>query len=116
MVGSGTPWPNSVTRKRRSGTVVARSVHMKFGFDAEYSFLLLRNPAQFSTSKTIEKKKDRRERADSLILLVSRRKVMGEAVGSSGSTTAIGSSNIGFQLLKKHGWREGTGLGISEQV
>ncbi|KAK6241491.1 G-patch domain - like 3 [Theobroma cacao] len=40
---------------------------------------------------------------------------MGEAVGSSGSTTAIGSSNIGFQLLKKHGWKEGTGLGISEQ-
>lgn len=32
-----------------------------------------------------------------------------------GSTTAIDSSNIGFQLLKKHGWKEGTGLGISEQ-
>jgi hypothetical protein len=31
------------------------------------------------------------------------------------STTAIDSSNIGFQLLKKHGWKEGTGLGISEQ-
>uniref|UniRef100_A0A2P2IJR9 G-patch domain-containing protein n=1 Tax=Rhizophora mucronata TaxID=61149 RepID=A0A2P2IJR9_RHIMU len=30
--------------------------------------------------------------------------------------TAIDSSNIGFQLLKKHGWKEGTGLGISEQV
>ncbi|CAA2963435.1 G patch domain-containing protein 11 [Olea europaea var. sylvestris] len=27
----------------------------------------------------------------------------------------INSSNIGFQLLKKHGWKEGTGLGISEQ-
>lgn len=32
-----------------------------------------------------------------------------------GSTTAIDSSNIGFLLLKKHGWKEGTGLGISEQ-
>ncbi|KAB5543894.1 hypothetical protein DKX38_012006 [Salix brachista] len=32
-----------------------------------------------------------------------------------GSTTAIDSSNIGFQLLKKQGWKEGTGLGISEQ-
>ncbi|KAJ6901421.1 hypothetical protein NC651_019246 [Populus alba x Populus x berolinensis] len=32
-----------------------------------------------------------------------------------GSTTAIDYSNIGFQLLKKHGWKEGTGLGISEQ-
>ncbi|KAM7272057.1 hypothetical protein ACFE04_031271 [Oxalis oulophora] len=31
------------------------------------------------------------------------------------SSTAIGSSNIGFQLLKKHGWKEGSGLGISEQ-
>ncbi|XVE92986.1 hypothetical protein REPUB_Repub01dG0150900 [Reevesia pubescens] len=40
---------------------------------------------------------------------------MGEALGSSGSSTAIDSSNIGFQLLKKHGWKEGTGLGISEQ-
>ncbi|KAJ4826190.1 hypothetical protein Tsubulata_023779 [Turnera subulata] len=28
---------------------------------------------------------------------------------------AIDSSNIGFQLLKKHGWKEGTGLGVSEQ-
>ncbi|GAB2233572.1 hypothetical protein Droror1_Dr00002798 [Drosera rotundifolia] len=27
----------------------------------------------------------------------------------------IDSSNIGFQLLKKHGWKEGTGLGASEQ-
>ncbi|CAH1436804.1 unnamed protein product [Lactuca virosa] len=36
---------------------------------------------------------------------------------SEGSSTAtpISSSNIGFQLLKKHGWKEGTGLGISEQ-
>ncbi|KAJ1400172.1 G-patch domain [Sesbania bispinosa] len=32
-----------------------------------------------------------------------------------GSGTAINPSNIGFQLLKKHGWKEGTGLGISEQ-
>ncbi|XAR54591.1 hypothetical protein NMG60_11029801 [Bertholletia excelsa] len=29
--------------------------------------------------------------------------------------TPIDSSNVGFQLLKKHGWKEGTGLGISEQ-
>ncbi|KAJ4784267.1 D111/G-patch domain-containing protein [Rhynchospora pubera] len=28
---------------------------------------------------------------------------------------AIDSSNIGFQLLKKCGWKEGTGLGASEQ-
>ncbi|XP_024026017.1 G patch domain and ankyrin repeat-containing protein 1 homolog isoform X3 [Morus notabilis] len=35
--------------------------------------------------------------------------------GSSGSAAAIDSSNIGFRLLKKHGWKEGTGLGISEQ-
>ncbi|GMN52666.1 hypothetical protein TIFTF001_021801 [Ficus carica] len=35
--------------------------------------------------------------------------------GSSGSATAIDSSNIGFKLLKKQGWKEGTGLGISEQ-
>ncbi|XP_052186881.1 uncharacterized protein LOC127797779 isoform X2 [Diospyros lotus] len=27
----------------------------------------------------------------------------------------IASSNIGYKLLKKHGWKEGTGLGISEQ-
>ncbi|XWS39626.1 hypothetical protein CRYUN_Cryun18bG0071200 [Craigia yunnanensis] len=40
---------------------------------------------------------------------------MGEALDSSGSSIAINSSNIGFQLLKKHGWKEGTGLGISEQ-
>ncbi|GMJ00542.1 hypothetical protein like AT5G08535 [Hibiscus trionum] len=36
-------------------------------------------------------------------------------LGSSGSSIVIDSSNIGFQLLKKHGWKEGTGLGISEQ-
>ncbi|XP_068334191.1 uncharacterized protein [Pyrus communis] len=36
-------------------------------------------------------------------------------MSSSCSSTAINSSNIGFQLLKKHGWKEGTGLGISEQ-
>ncbi|XP_050233861.1 uncharacterized protein LOC126682290 [Mercurialis annua] len=42
---------------------------------------------------------------------------MGEEVGSSStaSAAAISSSNIGFQLLKKHGWKEGTGLGVSEQ-
>ncbi|XVE66416.1 hypothetical protein DITRI_Ditri08aG0078600 [Diplodiscus trichospermus] len=40
---------------------------------------------------------------------------MGEALGSNGSSTAIDSSNIGFKLLKKHGWKEGSGLGISEQ-
>ncbi|XP_010248673.1 PREDICTED: G patch domain and ankyrin repeat-containing protein 1 homolog [Nelumbo nucifera] len=38
---------------------------------------------------------------------------MGEDLGSS--ATAIDSSNIGFQLLKKCGWKEGTGLGVSEQ-
>ncbi|XP_047333097.1 G patch domain and ankyrin repeat-containing protein 1 homolog [Impatiens glandulifera] len=38
------------------------------------------------------------------------------STSSSSSVEApIGSSNIGFQLLKKHGWKEGTGLGISEQ-
>ncbi|EOA21577.1 hypothetical protein CARUB_v10001988mg [Capsella rubella] len=41
--------------------------------------------------------------------------VMGEPSGSSSSSAAINSSNIGFQLLKKHGWKEGTGLGIAEQ-
>ncbi|CAK9158118.1 unnamed protein product [Ilex paraguariensis] len=35
---------------------------------------------------------------------------------SSSAATPIGSSNIGFQLLKKHGWKEGTGLGVCEQV
>ncbi|GAB4839667.1 hypothetical protein Ancab_029193 [Ancistrocladus abbreviatus] len=34
---------------------------------------------------------------------------------SSSSAAAIDSSNIGFQLLKKHGWKEGSGLGASEQ-
>ncbi|XP_050373853.1 uncharacterized protein LOC126791440 [Argentina anserina] len=34
---------------------------------------------------------------------------------ASSSSTAINSSNIGFQLLKKHGWKEGSGLGICEQ-
>ncbi|CAH8281883.1 unnamed protein product [Eruca vesicaria subsp. sativa] len=40
---------------------------------------------------------------------------MGESVGSSSSWAAISSSNIGFQLLKKQGWKEGTGLGVAEQ-
>ncbi|XP_024012008.1 protein PXR1 isoform X2 [Eutrema salsugineum] len=40
---------------------------------------------------------------------------VGESSGSSCSWAAISSSNIGFQLLKKQGWKEGTGLGISEQ-
>ncbi|XP_050368931.1 uncharacterized protein LOC126787037 [Argentina anserina] len=31
------------------------------------------------------------------------------------SLATIDSSNIGFKLLQKHGWKEGTGLGISEQ-
>ncbi|KAI3943566.1 hypothetical protein MKX01_004868 [Papaver californicum] len=39
---------------------------------------------------------------------------MGEV--SYSSATAINSTNIGFQLLKKSGWKEGTGLGASEQV
>ncbi|KAJ9541246.1 hypothetical protein OSB04_027752 [Centaurea solstitialis] len=34
----------------------------------------------------------------------------------SSTATPIASSNIGFQLLKKHGWKEGTGLGVSEQA
>lgn len=34
---------------------------------------------------------------------------------STSSSAPIDSSNIGFQLLKKHGWKEGTGLGVSEQ-
>ncbi|EOA26007.1 hypothetical protein CARUB_v10019403mg, partial [Capsella rubella] len=41
--------------------------------------------------------------------------VMGESSRLSDSWAAIDSSNIGFQLLKKHGWKEGTGLGIAEQ-
>ncbi|MED6110980.1 hypothetical protein PIB30_048040 [Stylosanthes scabra] len=40
---------------------------------------------------------------------------MEDTSGAAGSSTAINSSNIGFQLLKKHGWKEGTGLGVSEQ-
>lgn len=44
---------------------------------------------------------------------------MGEEVNNyvsvSSSTTALNSSNIGFQLLKKHGWKEGTGLGACLQ-
>ncbi|KAJ0266109.1 D111/G-patch domain-containing protein [Hirschfeldia incana] len=40
---------------------------------------------------------------------------MGEPAGSSSSWAAISSSNIGFQLLKKQGWKEGTGLGVAEQ-
>ncbi|XP_042018902.1 uncharacterized protein LOC121766703 [Salvia splendens] len=35
-------------------------------------------------------------------------------LGTSASTP-IDSSNIGFQLLKKQGWKEGTGLGVSQQ-
>ncbi|GER27721.1 D111/G-patch domain-containing family protein [Striga asiatica] len=34
---------------------------------------------------------------------------------ASSASTPIDSSNIGFQLLKKHGWKEGTGLGVDEQ-
>ncbi|XP_009117524.2 G patch domain and ankyrin repeat-containing protein 1-like [Brassica rapa] len=34
---------------------------------------------------------------------------------SSSLDVAIDSSNIGFKLLKKQGWKEGTGLGISQQ-
>ncbi|KAL0733416.1 hypothetical protein Bca4012_009626 [Brassica carinata] len=34
---------------------------------------------------------------------------------SSSWDVAIDSSNIGFKLLKKQGWKEGTGLGISQQ-
>ncbi|GAA0175235.1 hypothetical protein LIER_28455 [Lithospermum erythrorhizon] len=34
---------------------------------------------------------------------------------TNSSQIPIASSNIGFQLLKKHGWKEGTGLGVSEQ-
>ncbi|XP_010521493.1 PREDICTED: PIN2/TERF1-interacting telomerase inhibitor 1 [Tarenaya hassleriana] len=40
---------------------------------------------------------------------------MGEPSGPSNSWAAIDSSNIGFQLLKKHGWKEGSGLGVAEQ-
>eukprot|EP01018_Ginkgo_biloba_P015080 Gb_04524 [translate_table: standard] len=34
---------------------------------------------------------------------------------STTSNHAIQDSNIGFQLLKKCGWKEGSGLGIAEQ-
>ncbi|PON40585.1 G-patch domain containing protein [Parasponia andersonii] len=34
---------------------------------------------------------------------------------AGGTTAAIDSSNIGFKLLKKHGWEEETDLRISEQ-
>ncbi|PAL65487.1 hypothetical protein CEJ83_20605, partial [Acinetobacter baumannii] len=44
-----------------------------------------------------------------------RKTVTGDREELSGSSAAINSSNIGFQLLKKHGWKEGTGLGIAEQ-
>ncbi|XP_009800956.1 uncharacterized protein LOC107795535 [Nicotiana tabacum] len=37
------------------------------------------------------------------------------ATGASSTSIPIHSSNLGFKLLKKHGWREGTGLGIAEQ-
>ncbi|XP_042023338.1 G patch domain and ankyrin repeat-containing protein 1 homolog [Salvia splendens] len=39
---------------------------------------------------------------------------LGTYLGTSASTP-IDSSNIGFQLLKKQGWKEGSGLGVSEQ-
>ncbi|PIA35357.1 hypothetical protein AQUCO_03500031v1 [Aquilegia coerulea] len=39
---------------------------------------------------------------------------MGDEVSESNSI-AINSSNKGFQLLKKCGWTEGTGLGASQQ-
>ncbi|KAJ0967836.1 hypothetical protein J5N97_024753 [Dioscorea zingiberensis] len=35
--------------------------------------------------------------------------------GSAPNSRAIDQTNIGFQLLKKCGWKEGTGLGVSEQ-
>ncbi|TMW91606.1 hypothetical protein EJD97_014119 [Solanum chilense] len=41
---------------------------------------------------------------------------MGSDEGMSCSTSIpIDSSNLGFKLLKKHGWKEGTGLGIAQQ-
>ncbi|BBG94719.1 D111/G-patch domain-containing protein [Prunus dulcis] len=43
--------------------------------------------------------------------------IMGEdeAVTVGSSSSGIDSSNIGFQLLKKQGWTQGTGLGASQQ-
>lgn len=38
-----------------------------------------------------------------------------EGRGEEAAMAAIGSSNVGFQLLKKSGWKEGTGLGAQEQ-
>ncbi|XP_074576009.1 uncharacterized protein LOC141832403 [Curcuma longa] len=40
---------------------------------------------------------------------------MGSEELSCSVSTAIDSSNVGFKLLKKFGWKEGTGLGASEQ-
>ncbi|CAL9776414.1 unnamed protein product [Musa acuminata subsp. burmannicoides] len=40
---------------------------------------------------------------------------MGDGELGSAGHTAIDSSNVGFKLLKKCGWKEGTGLGASEQ-
>ncbi|CAL9109084.1 unnamed protein product [Musa textilis] len=40
---------------------------------------------------------------------------MGDDELGSAAHTAIDSSNVGFKLLKKCGWKEGTGLGASEQ-
>ncbi|XP_057823792.1 uncharacterized protein LOC131036015 isoform X2 [Cryptomeria japonica] len=37
------------------------------------------------------------------------------AESPSQTASAIEGSNIGFQLLKKCGWKEGTGLGVAEQ-
>ncbi|KAI5353545.1 hypothetical protein L3X38_006439 [Prunus dulcis] len=56
------------------------------------------------------------EKNNSFVHLVQEEEGMGKGmVTSSCSSIAINPSNIGFQLLKKHGWKEGTGLGISEQ-
>ncbi|XP_021822466.1 protein pxr1 [Prunus avium] len=56
------------------------------------------------------------EKNNSSVHLVQEEEGMGKGmVASSCSAIAINPSNIGFQLLKKHGWKEGTGLGISEQ-
>ncbi|XP_077247179.1 D111/G-patch domain-containing protein [Tasmannia lanceolata] len=45
----------------------------------------------------------------------NQRKRMGEGGRLGWNSSAIDSSNIGFQLLKKSGWKEGTGLGVAEQ-